>query len=38
MTLDRAGVARAVLGGAPTLNGPWLPGQPERDPARRRCR
>lgn len=33
MTLDRAGVARAVLGGAPTLNGPWLPDQPERDPA-----
>lgn len=32
MTLDRAGVARAVLGGAPTLNGPWLPDQPERDP------
>jgi ABC-type transport system substrate-binding protein len=28
MTLDRAGVARAVLGGAPTLNGPWLPDQP----------
>lgn len=33
MTLDRAGVARAILGGAPTLNGPWLPDQPEADPA-----
>lgn len=28
MLLDRAGVARALLGGAATLTGPWLPGDP----------
>ena len=32
-TLDRAGVAAAILGGAATLTGPWLPDDPSYDPA-----
>ncbi|MBK9032899.1 MAG: ABC transporter substrate-binding protein [Myxococcales bacterium] len=32
-SLDRAGVAATILGGAATLTGPWLPDDPSYDPA-----
>lgn len=32
-TLDRAGIARAILGGAALTTGPWLPDAPDYDPA-----
>ncbi|MEZ4402718.1 MAG: ABC transporter substrate-binding protein [Kofleriaceae bacterium] len=31
-TLDRAGIARTILGGAATVTGPWLPDDPRADP------